>query len=357
MEPTAGMEEREEKEQEQQRAQQEWDLRMEELRLRTQELKKSEEGSVEAQVRMEKREEQRRRQKRAEKIEPWRDSDQPEAYLAKFERVMEEAEIPRVEWASRLVPLLTGKVLAAYHSQVPSTAVKSYEDLKEALLDALGLSLDHCRRKFWTFYRKYSDSPQEVLRQIETTYHRLTHRCTTPAEIEWEMVLGRFLSTYSPEVADYVLLRKPKTTVAAANLVQNCLEGKQSWRERQPFGSRSYDRGASSLREERGRVDTTSREAENKGEQTTYGGSHRSGFRGQGEGNRGPNTPSGDREGRDNAWRGPTCFNCGNKGHRQYECPNRIARVVSPQRRASPKVVGKVGKSECDRFWCTVEFG
>ena len=62
---------------------------------------------------------------------------------------MHEGEIPKAEWASRLVPLLTGKVLylAAYHNHVPSTAAKSYDDVKEALLDALGLSLDHCRRK------------------------------------------------------------------------------------------------------------------------------------------------------------------------------------------------------------------
>ena len=133
---------REERELEQQRTQQEWELRMEELRLRTEELKKSEEKRIEAQILMEKKEEKRRLQKRAEKIEPWRDSDQPEAYFVKFERVMAEAEIPRAEWASRLVPLLTGKVLAAYHSQVSPTATKCYDDLKEALLDALGLAVE-----------------------------------------------------------------------------------------------------------------------------------------------------------------------------------------------------------------------
>ena len=152
-----------EKEHEQQRATQEWNLRMEELRLRNEELKRSEEKSIETQARLERKEEQQRLQRRAEKMEPWRDCDQ--------------AAIPGDELPNRLVPLLTGKVLAAYHAQVTPTAAKSYDELKEALLDALGLSVDHCRRKFWSFHWKYSDSPQEVLRQIETTFHRLTHMC------------------------------------------------------------------------------------------------------------------------------------------------------------------------------------
>ena len=64
------------------------------------------------------------------------------------------------------------------------------------------------------------------MREIETMYHMLTHACKTEAEIEWEVVLGRFLSTFSYDVADYVRLRKPETTVVAANVVQNYLEGK-----------------------------------------------------------------------------------------------------------------------------------
>ena len=41
-------------------------------------------------------------------------------------------------------------------------------------------------------------------------YHRLTHACNSVEQIEWEMVLGRFLSLYPSDVADYVRLRKPE---------------------------------------------------------------------------------------------------------------------------------------------------
>ena len=100
------------------------------------------------------REEKTRLQKLAEKLEPWRDSDLPEAYICKFERTMQEAEIPQKEWSSRLISLLTGKALATFHSNVPQEAMNSYVDLKEALMEAMGLSLAQCRRTFWSFTRK-----------------------------------------------------------------------------------------------------------------------------------------------------------------------------------------------------------
>ena len=45
-------------------------------------------------------EEKRRLQKRAEKMEPWRDSDLPEAYFNKFEMTMKEAGIPDIAVSS-----------------------------------------------------------------------------------------------------------------------------------------------------------------------------------------------------------------------------------------------------------------
>ena len=63
------------------RANEEWGLRLEELRLRTEALKRSEAATVQAIADTAEKEEKRRLQKRAEKMEPWRDSDLPEAYF------------------------------------------------------------------------------------------------------------------------------------------------------------------------------------------------------------------------------------------------------------------------------------
>ena len=39
---------------------------------------------------------------------------------------------------------------------------------------------------------------------------------------------------------------------------------------------------------------------------------------------------------------------CGKRGHKKFECPNRVGRVTSPGRIGSPKVVGRVGEVECE---------
>ena len=59
-----------------------------------------------------------RKRKLADKIAPWTDKDQPESYLQKFENMLSTAGISKYEWASRLVPLLTGIASTAYTMSV-----------------------------------------------------------------------------------------------------------------------------------------------------------------------------------------------------------------------------------------------
>ena len=74
----------------------------------------------------------------------WEDGDQPEAYLLRFEDTMKQAGIPQQEWPQRLRPLLTGSALTANSRDVPENAKESYPEFKEALLNALGLSVKQC---------------------------------------------------------------------------------------------------------------------------------------------------------------------------------------------------------------------
>ena len=99
------------------------------------------------QAKMEKdRLEEVERKMKAKRMEPWRDSEQPEAYLTRFESVMVDAAIQKRDWITRLVPLLTGKALVAYSNYVLFDAFNNYETMKEAMLEAPGLSINHCRR-------------------------------------------------------------------------------------------------------------------------------------------------------------------------------------------------------------------
>ena len=81
---------------------------------------------------------------------------------------MQETGISKEQWPSRLIPLLTGKALAAYTYNVPRDVIASYPYFKEELLKSLGMSIERCQHKFWRMQKRYSDSWQLTERKIET---------------------------------------------------------------------------------------------------------------------------------------------------------------------------------------------
>jgi hypothetical protein len=56
------------------------------------------------------------------------------------------------------------KALTAFHINASPAATDSYVELKEALLEALGLSIEQCRRTFWSFTKKLGKTSQEAVR-------------------------------------------------------------------------------------------------------------------------------------------------------------------------------------------------
>ena len=78
----------------------------------------------------------------------------------------------------------------------------------------------------------------------------MVHKCKTDKDYRWEIVAGCFLSTYSPEVADYVRIRQPKTTIEMANQVQQYFDGRRyqpQYRSRSfEYRSRSFECGNNS---------------------------------------------------------------------------------------------------------------
>ena len=179
---------------------------------------------------------------------------------------------------------------------------------------------------------------------------RAAHGCGSVQEVVAKLTMAKFLTLYSPDVANYVQLQDPRTVGEAANLVQEYYQRQQSRDHRRPYSQkpwmRSYDRSAGGFRDDKPRADAdgANREADKPGEvprfRDSYKGNARAGTRhgsgnGQGE----------HREERD--WV-PTCCSCGKKGHKRPECPDhRIGRVVSPVRQAALRVDGHVGEHEC----------
>lgn len=301
----------------------------------------------------EKKHKTQQKSKLADKLVKWEDQDQPQDYLIRFEDTMKQAEIPEDQWPHRLRPLLSGRALTAYSRDVTEDAKGSYQQLKDALLDSLGMPVKQCREGIWSFQRKGSDSHQDSARKLEFVMQRAVHGCGSVQEVVTQLTMAKFLTLYPSEVANYVQLQDPRSVGEAANLVQEYYQRQQSRDHRRHYPHkpwmRGYDRSAGGFREDGhkpGAADSANRDAEKPGESNRVNDSYRgSGRSGRGGFRQGPGNGQGDhRDGKD---RVPTCFSCGKKGHKRPECPNQVGRVVSPVRQASLRVDGRVGIHEC----------
>ena len=181
-----------------------------------------------------KNQQQDQRCKLADKIAPWKDNDHPTSYLKRFEGTMTDAGIPTAEWPSRLIPLLTGNVLLAYTNNIPRSAAKVYPILKDALLNAMGLSKECCMREYWPLQRGIAETWQDAARRVESMGKYLGEDCTTVAESFLTFNMGKFLSFCSTCDAEYVRNKMPKSHLESTNI----LEEHQATRQRRPFQSR-----------------------------------------------------------------------------------------------------------------------
>ena len=163
------------------------------------------------------------------------DTDQPDAYFKRFEDIMKEAEIEKEEWPRWLSVLLSGKALVAYANTVPMEAKGDYNALKEALLQALGLTAEHCRLDVWTLNKRYGESWQELARRIDSMISRGTQGYKTLEEVNNIMAMYKFLSLCPADAVNYVQVRQPKSALEAANLVQDFLRRKYQERRSTPW--------------------------------------------------------------------------------------------------------------------------
>ena len=292
------------------------------------------------QLQREKEEERKRtdeNRKLLDKIPCLTDSDQPEAYLARFEDLVKDAKIPKEDWCRRLRPLLTGKALNAYSRDIPEAVKQDYDKLKEALLNALGLTLPQCIEEFFRAEKRSSLSIQEAIRSAEFALNRVIRDCQTKDEVLQMLLISRLYTWCSPECASYIRLHKPTTVGEATTIATEYI------RTHRNDGAASG--GSRAQREDRWRSD------ERRGQYRT------SGYEGNG-GRKSPNFVSQQRGKHNNDWQ-PTCFLCGIRGHKANECPNKnkykenkdekaqVRRVVIPNPLPPQVVQGKIGYHCC----------
>ena len=97
-----------------------------------------------------------RKRRLVEKIPKLEINEHVNMFLCRFEDSMVEAEVEEEEWPRYLKTLLTGAPLAALTRSIPDEKKKNYQILKNALLNACGLSLLDCAFQFFSQTKKNS---------------------------------------------------------------------------------------------------------------------------------------------------------------------------------------------------------
>ncbi|XP_015263397.1 PREDICTED: SCAN domain-containing protein 3-like [Gekko japonicus] len=152
-----------------------------------------------------------------EKPTPW---DNAKAFLAAFEQVAEACRWPRDEWATRLLPALSGEVEQAFNS-LEARDKEDYEKVKAAILRGDTICREKLRQRFRHFCYREADGPRGTYGQLQELCRRwLKVERHSKEQILELLILERFLTILPPEIQRWVRDRGPETCFQAVALAE-----------------------------------------------------------------------------------------------------------------------------------------
>ncbi|KAL6108587.1 uncharacterized protein ACO6RY_19080 [Pungitius sinensis] len=122
------------------------------------------------------------------------EEDDAQAFLEAFEATAEACAWPAVEWAMRLLPLLTGEAQTAAMG-LPPAALRDYPMIQKAVVDWLGLLPEDHRRRFRGARLGPEDRPFAYGQRLRDAAARwlLPNGVGTASEILEKVVLEQFV--------------------------------------------------------------------------------------------------------------------------------------------------------------------
>ena len=271
----------------------------------------------------------RPRENEGPKLAKLTDSDDIEAFLTTFERIMQAFEVAKKRWSYKLAPQLSGKAQQAYAAMERHKA-DDYEEVKKAILQRYNITEETYRQRFRSARRSEGETYQNLAFRLSDMAQKWTKECGTIEQLLDKMVMEQLLKSLPEETRIWVHERKPSTSDEASQWADDHGQARRSM-----LGQGNGQRGSSRYGSGHGKVcfkcnreghlarDCRSKDAKNdkvrsdKEDTQTEKTEDRSEPLSHGGGNTGgSNTP-----GFKNKF--IRCYNCQQKGHVAAKCPSK----------------------------------
>ena len=152
-------------------------------------------------------------------------SDDVEAYLTTFERLMGAHEVDTTRWAYLLAPQLTGRAQQAF-------AAGSYEDVKAAILVRYDINDETYRQRFRAASCKDGETYQELaVRTLDLLNKWMKDYKDDPQKILEQIATEQLLGKMTREIQIYVRERKPESAMQAGGLADDYVQARRPLRD------------------------------------------------------------------------------------------------------------------------------
>ena len=148
------------------------------------------------------------------------ESDDMEAYLTTFKRVMQAHEIDMSRWAYKLAPQLTGKAQQAY-AVLGSEDARSYALVKAVILRRYNINEETYRKRFRSLTLKPGETPVEMVTRLNDLATKWLKDNMSADEIRDAVVKEQLLTSLPEHIRIWVSERKPKTSEEAGQLAED----------------------------------------------------------------------------------------------------------------------------------------
>ncbi|XP_051241575.1 uncharacterized protein LOC127355117 [Dicentrarchus labrax] len=148
----------------------------------------------------------------------------PQTFLEMFEATAEAGGWPAVEWAVRLLPLLSGESQTAALG-LPASSRGEFRNIKRAILDRMGFSPEDHRRRFRSATLGPSACPFVYAQQLKDAATRWLQPGGSVGERQMleQVVLEQFVEGLPTRTAEWVRCHRPVDLEAAITLAEDHL--------------------------------------------------------------------------------------------------------------------------------------